>query len=86
MSSENPSRRAIVAGASSVPALALPAVAVASTEPDPIFAAIERYRTAIAAHAQTFDATSDAQDVFKEKYGALYPDALPKKAREELAS
>ena len=43
------SRRAIVAGAASVPALAVPAIALASTEPDPIFAAIERHRAAATA-------------------------------------
>jgi hypothetical protein len=44
MSPENLSRRSILAGAASVPALALPTVASASTEPDPIFAAIEAHR------------------------------------------
>jgi hypothetical protein len=41
------SRRSLVASAASLPALALPAVAVAaSAEPDPIFAAIEKYQHA----------------------------------------
>jgi hypothetical protein len=44
MTSVNLSRRAIVAGAASVPAFALPAVALASTEPDPIFAAVAEHR------------------------------------------
>jgi hypothetical protein len=43
MTSTNLSRRAIVAGAASVPALAVPAVA-AAIDPDPIFAAIEAHR------------------------------------------
>jgi hypothetical protein len=39
------SRRAILAGAASVPVLvALPAAALASTEPDPVFAAIDAHR------------------------------------------
>jgi hypothetical protein len=47
MSPENLSRRAILAGAASVPVLALPAVAKsASADPDPIFAAIEAHRRA----------------------------------------
>jgi hypothetical protein len=47
MSTENFSRRAILAGAASVPVLALPAVvSSASTDPDPIFAAIEAHRRA----------------------------------------
>ncbi len=44
MSHENLNRRALVVGAASIPALALPAVAMAATEPDPIFAAIEAHR------------------------------------------
>jgi hypothetical protein len=48
MSPENLSRRAILAGAASVPALAtLPAAALASTEPDPAFAAIDTHRQAL---------------------------------------
>jgi hypothetical protein len=41
---ENLSRRAILAGAAAVPALALPAVAYSSAESDPILAAIEAHR------------------------------------------
>jgi hypothetical protein len=45
MSPENLSRRAILAGAAAVPALAaLPAGAFASTEPGPAFAAIDTHR------------------------------------------
>jgi hypothetical protein len=40
MSPENLRRRALVASAATLPALAVPPLA--STEPDPIFAAIER--------------------------------------------
>jgi hypothetical protein len=47
MSPENLSRRAILAGAASVPALALPAVAKSAlADPDPIFTAIEAHRRA----------------------------------------
>jgi hypothetical protein len=42
------SRRAILAGAAALPALAIPAIA-ASTEIDPIFAAIERHKVAFRA-------------------------------------
>ena len=44
MSPENLLRRSILAGTASVPAL--PVVALASTEPDPIYAAIEAHRSA----------------------------------------
>jgi hypothetical protein len=40
----NLSRRSLVASAAALPALAVPAVAIASIEPDPIFAAIEKER------------------------------------------
>jgi hypothetical protein len=40
------SRRNLVASAATLPALAVPAVVAASAEPDPIFAAIERHRSA----------------------------------------
>jgi hypothetical protein len=45
--STNLSRRAILAGAASVPALALLTVASASTEPDPAIAAIDTHRKAL---------------------------------------
>jgi hypothetical protein len=40
------SRRAILAGAASMPALAIPAIATATS--DPIYAAIERHKIALA--------------------------------------
>jgi len=62
MSSDNLSRRTILAGAASVPALALPAVAAISASlPDPIFAAIERMRTAEAV-CDALDENDDAID------------------------
>jgi hypothetical protein len=43
------SRRSLVAGAAALPALAVPAITVAAiAEPDPIFAAIERWEEAAA--------------------------------------
>jgi hypothetical protein len=62
MSSTNLSRRAIVAGAASVPALAVPAIALASTEPDPIFAAIERWKKFLAIENASYDARDNAID------------------------
>jgi hypothetical protein len=43
------SRRAALAGAAALPALAMPAIALTTAGPDPIFAAIERHRIAHAA-------------------------------------
>jgi hypothetical protein len=40
------SRRTLVTSAAALPALTVPAVVAASAEPDPIFAAIERHRSA----------------------------------------
>ena len=41
-----PSRRAVLAGAATLPALAVPSIVQASNSPDPIFALIERHKTA----------------------------------------
>jgi hypothetical protein len=40
------SRRAVLAGLAATPALAAPALALTSAGPDPIYAIIERHRTA----------------------------------------
>ena len=40
----NLSRRSLVTNAAALPALAVPAAALASTEPDPIFAVIEAHK------------------------------------------
>jgi hypothetical protein len=72
------SRRAVVAGAASVPALALPAVAAAAGEPDPIFAAIERWKEASATERAGDDAEEKANDAFKVKYGGYSPSGLSK--------
>jgi hypothetical protein len=49
------SRRAILAGAATLPVLSVPAVAAIQTEPDPIFAAIERHRSAYAEWVAALD-------------------------------
>jgi hypothetical protein len=54
-------RRSIVASAAALPALAVPAVVSAAIEPDPIFAAIEVHRKALAAWSETLKA-SDGVD------------------------
>jgi hypothetical protein len=55
------SRRSLVASAAALPALAVPAVVSAAIEPDPIFAAIEVHRKALAAWSETLKA-SDGVD------------------------
>jgi hypothetical protein len=79
MSPTNLSRRVILPGAASVPALALPAAAAVAApttpppavavpllaEPDPIFAAIEKYRAAWA----KFGAAIHDASAYEEKYG-----------------
>jgi hypothetical protein len=67
MSHANLSRRAIVAGAASVPALvALPAVAAAATEPDPAFAAAARLTRAWAEHGRICEAEPENDFVSPE--------------------
>ena len=52
------SRRSLVTSAAALPALAVPAVAVAvSNEPDPIYAAIEKYQ-----HAEEVSMALDVYD------------------------
>jgi hypothetical protein len=68
------SRRSIVASAAALPALAVPAVAVAAAaEPDPIFAAIERWRELDVALCAAMDAHARAQKEFGDKYGSWKP-------------
>jgi hypothetical protein len=82
MSPENLSRRAILAGAASVPALALPAVAAsASTDPDPIFAAIERWKELDAVEQAAFEARDKAIEACDERYGTLIS-AMSKEGRQ----
>ena len=47
------SRRSLVSAAVALPALAVPALALAA--PDPIFAAIERYKAAVSEHVKSCD-------------------------------
>jgi hypothetical protein len=63
----NLSRRALVTGAAGLPVLAAPALA--SSEPDPIFAAIEKYRRLDAA----FLARNDLEDDLAEAGQELAP-------------
>ena len=62
------SRRAILAGAAALPALAIPALAVSTAaQPDPIFALIELHREAVIALAPTKDevrALEEKHDLF----------------------
>ncbi|MBM3561655.1 MAG: hypothetical protein FJX48_00590 [Alphaproteobacteria bacterium] len=46
MTAPQTTRRAIMAGLAAAPVASLPAVACAASDPDPIFAAIERHATA----------------------------------------
>jgi hypothetical protein len=73
------SRRAILAGAASIPALAIiPAAAVAAADVDPIFAAIERHREAEAAFAGAYD-----NDLIRNsKHSTPATDALEARADE----
>jgi hypothetical protein len=77
------SRRSLVASAASLPALALPAVAVAaSAGPDPIFAVIEQCKEARAIEEEAFCARSAAQEAFRERYGTLTPSGMPREMAE----
>jgi hypothetical protein len=64
-------RRSLVAGAATLPALTVPVVsdAIAPSQSDPIFAAIEKHRTAFAA----FVAHSEYEDDLAEKGRELTP-------------
>lgn len=65
------SRRSLVASAAALPALAVPVVAVASVEPDPVYAAIEKSRIVEA----RFLARSEYEDEYRAKPGVrLAPD------------
>jgi hypothetical protein len=55
------SRRAVLAGIATAPALAAPALALGSSiEPDPIFAAIDRHKTAVGVRTAAMLAENDA--------------------------
>src|ERR1700755_1309198 len=73
------SRRSLVTSAAALPALAVPAVAVAAVaEPDPIFAAIEKYRKLDVRRRELADEMEEAELRLKELSDrspsvALYP-------------
>jgi hypothetical protein len=56
-----PSRRAVLAGIATAPALAAPALALSSGAPDPIFAAIERHRAAAEAYTAGVDEQAELE-------------------------
>jgi hypothetical protein len=72
MQMSNLSRRSLVASAAALPALALPVVAVAA-EPDPIFAAIERWEKAAAIEQAAYDVRDAAHEAFRERHGTVHP-------------
>jgi hypothetical protein len=91
------SRRSLVTSAAALPALAVPAVAVAAAnmpawqtpklieqlaEPDPIFAALERWKELAAIEEDAYTARSNADDAFSERHGFPYPSGLTKGASE----
>jgi hypothetical protein len=80
----NLSRRSLVAGAASLPALAAGGAA-AAIEADPAFALIDRYKEANAIFERAFAAEDQATERFQDKYGELGPDAFSKEMREGLA-
>ncbi len=81
------SRRSLVASAAALPALAVPIVAVAvSAEPDPIFAAIERWKEALAVENASYGALSAAQEAFRDRYGSLTPSGMPREMGEIFKS
>jgi hypothetical protein len=73
--SKSTTRRAVLAGIATAPALAAPAVAAAGAyaPPDPIFVAIERHRTALVAFetAPSDDELDAAGDVHRDALGDL---------------
>lgn len=60
------SRRSLVTSAAALPALAVPAVVMASIEPDPIFAAIEAYREAAEASSRLWYQLDEAEDAIAD--------------------
>jgi hypothetical protein len=56
------------------------------THVDPVLAAIKTYEKCYELEAAAYTKRSDAQEVFRDTYGAFYPDGLCKEAQEELAA
>jgi hypothetical protein len=65
-------RTVILAGASVLPALAIPAIA-AATEPDPIFSAIEYHRKSFAAWIKDYETLDNAEGEARTKHGNQPP-------------
>ncbi|MGO9399728.1 MAG: hypothetical protein ACLP19_18075 [Xanthobacteraceae bacterium] len=81
------SRRSLVASAAALSVLAVPVVAVAvSAEPDPISAAIERWKKALAVENASYGARSAAQEAFQDQYGSLTPSGMPREMGEIFKS
>jgi hypothetical protein len=81
----NLSRRSLVASAAAFPALAVPAFAfAASTEPDPIYAAIQECVEAERADAKAIFKLEEARERFKKKYGVDEPDGIPPDVRDKF--
>jgi hypothetical protein len=79
----NLSRRSIVASAAALQALAVPAVALAVTaEPDPVFAAIERFEEILAVEVAGSEARTNAQEAFRDRHGSLKPSGLIREVAE----
>jgi hypothetical protein len=77
-------RRALVAGIATLPALAASTAALTTipfTESDPIFAAIERHRAAAKAAAEASRRSHDAHERFRHENGRLTPHAFNKDLR-----
>ena len=64
------SRRAVLAGAAALPALAAPAALAAVSTADPVLAAIERYRKTYARLNECLTIAEDMREVLKEQAGA----------------
>jgi hypothetical protein len=80
----NLSRRSLVASAAALPALAVPVVAIASVESDPIYAAIKAVVEAERADAEAIEQLEAAKERFKDEYGSDEPDAFCREFRELL--
>jgi hypothetical protein len=66
------SRRSLVTTAAALPALAVPAIAIAAAvAPDPIFAAIEEWKGVDAVYAKAIRAADAASTKFLETYGQM---------------
>jgi hypothetical protein len=83
----NLSRRSLVAGAASLPALAAGSAAAVAIEaaPDSASALIECFKEASAIFGRAAAAEEQAIDNFRDKFGELRPDALSKEVREGFA-